>query len=127
MRAMHYAQGQLKRFLCIHSELGSSMVKMRTIFLREKFLFSFLRRLSCSLQLLPSAQDSRPQFFSVRALYSACYFSRREKASRSLLEIYCTVRRVFFQTLCFAFVIVVLAEMGRIPCCGRPESSSSNI
>ena len=33
---------------------------------------------------------------------------------------------VFFQTW-FAIVIIFLAEMGRISCCGRPESSSSNI
>ena len=31
----------------------------------------------------------------------------------------------FSQHLWFAFVVVFLAEMGRIPCCGRPESSSS--
>ena len=29
--------------------------------------------------------------------------------------------------LWFAFVVVFLAEMGRIPCCGRPKSSSSII
>ena len=40
---------------------------------------------------------------------------------------HCTVGRVFSKHLWFAFVIVFLAEMGRIPCCGRPESSSSNI
>ena len=33
----------------------------------------------------------------------------------------------FSKHLWFAFVVVFLAEMGRIPCCGRPESSSSNI
>ena len=33
----------------------------------------------------------------------------------------------FSKHLWFAVVIVFLAEMGRIPCCGRPESSSSNI
>ena len=33
----------------------------------------------------------------------------------------------FSKHLWFAIVIVFLAEMGRIPCCGRPESSSSNI
>ena len=33
----------------------------------------------------------------------------------------------FSKRLRFAFVIVFLAEMGRIPCCGRPESYSSNI
>ena len=33
----------------------------------------------------------------------------------------------FSKHLWFAFVLVFLAEMGRIPCCGRPESSSSNI
>jgi hypothetical protein len=39
----------------------------------------------------------------------------------------CTVRTVqFFQTS-VAIVIVCLAEMGRIPCCGRPESFSSDI
>ena len=32
----------------------------------------------------------------------------------------------FFQTS-VAIVIVCLAEMGRIPCCGRPESFSSDI
>ena len=37
-----------------------------------------------------------------------------------------TVGRVFFQTS-VAIVIVFLAEMGRIPWCSRPESSSSNI
>ena len=31
----------------------------------------------------------------------------------------------FSKPLWFAFVVVFLAEMGRIPCCGRPESSSS--
>ena len=38
-----------------------------------------------------------------------------------------TVERVFSKHLWIAFVVVFLAEMGRIPCCGRPESSSSNI
>ena len=33
---------------------------------------------------------------------------------------------LFFQTS-VAIVVVFLAEMGRISCCGRPESSSSNI
>ena len=33
----------------------------------------------------------------------------------------------FSKHLWVAFVVVFLAEMGRIPCCGRPESSSSNI
>ena len=33
----------------------------------------------------------------------------------------------FSKHLWFAIIIVFLAEMGRIPCCGRPESSSSNI
>ena len=33
----------------------------------------------------------------------------------------------FSKHLWFAIVIVFLAEMGRIPCSGRPESSSSNI
>ena len=33
----------------------------------------------------------------------------------------------FSRHLWFAFVVVFLAEMGRIPCCGRAESSSSNI
>ena len=33
----------------------------------------------------------------------------------------------FSKHLWFAFVVVFLAEMGRIPCCGRAESSSSNI
>ena len=33
----------------------------------------------------------------------------------------------FSKHLWFAIVIVFLAEMGRIPCCGRPESSNSNI
>ena len=33
----------------------------------------------------------------------------------------------FSKHLWIAFVVVFLAEMGRIPCCGRPESSSSNI
>ena len=38
-----------------------------------------------------------------------------------------TVRTVqFFQTS-VAIVIVCFAEMGRIPCCGRPESFSSDI
>ena len=31
----------------------------------------------------------------------------------------------FSKHLWFAIVIVYLAEMGKIPCCGRPESSSS--
>ena len=35
-------------------------------------------------------------------------------------------KSLFFQTS-VAIVIVILAEMGRIPCCGRPESSSSII
>ena len=38
-----------------------------------------------------------------------------------------TVERVFFRTSVDAFVVVFLAEMGRIPYYGRPESSSSNI
>ena len=38
-----------------------------------------------------------------------------------------TVRRVFFQTNICGHCYCFLAEMGRIPCCGRPESSSSNI
>ena len=33
----------------------------------------------------------------------------------------------FSKHLWFAFVMVFLAEMGRILCCGRAESSSSNI
>ena len=33
----------------------------------------------------------------------------------------------FFKQTSVAIVIVFLAEMGRIPCCGRPKSSSSNI
>ena len=33
----------------------------------------------------------------------------------------------FSKHLWLAFVVVFLAQMGRIPCCGRPESSSSNI
>ena len=39
---------------------------------------------------------------------------------------YCTtVRRgFFFQTLWFAIVVGFLDEIGRVPCCGRPESSS---
>ena len=43
------------------------------------------------------------------------------------LSNHCTVGRVFFSQNfcdhCYSF----LAEMGRIPCCGRPESSSSII
>ena len=39
----------------------------------------------------------------------------------------CTVRRVFFQTNICGHCYCFLAEMGRIPCCGRPESSGSNI
>ena len=38
-----------------------------------------------------------------------------------------TVERVFSKHLWIAFVVVFLAEMGKIPCCGRPESSNSNI
>ena len=33
----------------------------------------------------------------------------------------------FSKHLWFAIVIAFLAKMGRISCCGRPESSSSNI
>ena len=36
-------------------------------------------------------------------------------------------KKSFPKNLWFAFVVVFVAEMGRIPCCGRAESSSSNI
>ena len=36
-------------------------------------------------------------------------------------------KEYFSKHLWFAFVVVFLAEIGRIPCCGRAESSSSNI
>ena len=46
---------------------------------------------------------------------------------RPLQMLYGTVGRVFFpQNFCGHFYYF-LAEMGRIPCYGRPESSSSNI
>ena len=47
--------------------------------------------------------------------------------SRNRIRACAQWKESFSKHLWFAFVVVFLAEMGRIPCCGRPESSSSNI
>ena len=62
-----------------------------------------------------------------RKSHCGCPTRASEKRREQSVFPLCTVRRVFFQTSVVCHCYCFVAEMGRIPCWGRPESSSSNI
>ena len=81
---------------------------------------------------LPKLKDFSPQ---LRKMTTRCDVTRKHSGATKRLG--CppitnagttqhSGESLFFQTS-VAIVIVFLAEMGKIPCCGRPESSSSII
>ena len=58
-------------------------------------------------------------------IFGVSYEMSHSYAMLSFQSKLCTVRRVFFQTNICGHCYCFLAEMRRIPCFGRPESSSS--